>query len=713
MNNMEINSKLNIVKLKIEEKKYNEALDILLEENSIHNVDFDLNFEIAKLFFIVKNFEYVKTILLILIDNDCFNKDVLEMLFKINLNIGQNYLNKVLCFIEKNFQEEAILFLEIAKYFLDKDKINSIKYLNKYIESGGTNLSAIVLLSKLYAQCGDNSSGKKILERIPYSKEYNLFDFVDNFILKSDFNNAVENFQSVLNYIDIDSYDGKFLLMEIVDKIIVTKIFDINLPFDEKQSWIGLIEQYFDLLQIEYRIKVIKKISIYYKEKGFFYKAIDLLSTILYYEEIDLNTIKFFYSILRQIDFNEVSKSKVIKILKELIKNIKIVKYQNIILNELEIIQKKTKLLSKPRQMQVLLTTNCNIKCVMCDVRKTNYILSDGYLKVIKEYMPYLEKIMWTGGEVLMYKNFYDLLELAAKYDIQQSFITNGLLLNEKFLNLVSKYDISFAISVDAVEKKLYEKIRQGSDFDKLLDNLKKISTYSNTIKKLDYKMAVVLMSNNYKYINEFVKFAIKYGFNAIMFQQYISYGDDTLKLTQEQESFVIKIIRCLKELSCRKEIPLEIITKYNLFQEDVQDYKEIYDVIKVEQFKNIEVYNEYKLIEKQYFSNIDIEQKKDFINPGEKLICFENIDNNNETIESTDNKKLVCVAPWDSIFLGPNCAQFSSYCKNLDRNIENIWNSDEVIEYRKKIADNKLFKECKYCQNMGDIAENNRQGKK
>ena len=708
---MEINNKLRIIKTKIENKEYDKILEFLSKENTIKGVDYDFNFEVAKIFFISQQFEYVKIVLLILIDNNYLNKDVLEMLFKINLNLESSYLNKILYWVDKNFFKETTLLLEVAKYFLDRDKFISIKYLNNYIENGGRNLSAIVLLSKLYLQDGDNINSKNILRKIPYNERYNLFDFIEDCVLNFDFEKAKENLKSVLNYVDVNNYDGKFLLRELIDKIIVTKGFNTDISFDENQKWINFIENYFNLLQIEYRIEIIKKIAFFYNEKGCFDRTIEILSTILSYEKIDLDTIKLFYSTLRRIDFKKISKNKIIKILKKLIKDIKILKYQNIILNELEIIQKKTKLLSKPRQMQVLLTTNCNIKCVMCDVRKTNYILNDRYLEAIKEYMPYLEKIMWTGGEVLIYKNFFDLLEMAARYDIQQSFITNGLLLNEKLLNLIAKYDISFAISVDATEKHLYETIRNGSDFDKLLDNLKMISTYSNSIKKLDYKMAVVLMSNNYIYINEFVKFAIKYGFNAIMFQQYISYGDDTLKLTQEQERFVIKSIKYLKELSCRKEIPLEIITKYNLSKEDVQDYKDIYDIIRINQFKNIEVYNEYKLTGKEEFSNI--ESKEDFIEVKKELVNFENFDTNDEIIENTDNEKLLCVAPWDSIFLGPNCVQFSSYCKNLDRNIEKIWNSDEVVKYRQKIVDKKLYDECKYCQNMGDIAENNRQGKK
>ena len=68
----------------------------------------------------------------------------------------------------KDYEKDALEMLE--------DIISYPSVLDNYIENGGRNLSAIVLLSKLYLQDGDNINSKNILRKIPYNERYNLFD---------------------------------------------------------------------------------------------------------------------------------------------------------------------------------------------------------------------------------------------------------------------------------------------------------------------------------------------------------------------------------------------------------------------------------------------------------------------------------------------------------------------------------------------------------
>ena len=50
---MEINNKLRIIKTKIENKEYDKILEFLSKENTIKGVDYDFNFEVAKIFFMM------------------------------------------------------------------------------------------------------------------------------------------------------------------------------------------------------------------------------------------------------------------------------------------------------------------------------------------------------------------------------------------------------------------------------------------------------------------------------------------------------------------------------------------------------------------------------------------------------------------------------------------------------------------------------------
>ena len=80
-------------------------------------------------------------------------------------------------------------------------------------------------------------------------------------------------------------------------------------------------------------------------------------------------------------------------------------------LNQLEIEQKKTILRSKVTSMVVTLTTRCNLSCIMCEEIKIPWDIPERTIKEIIALFPYLEQIIWQGGEVLILDNFKDFME--------------------------------------------------------------------------------------------------------------------------------------------------------------------------------------------------------------------------------------------------------------------------------------------------------------
>ncbi|MBU1125640.1 MAG: hypothetical protein KKC84_06420, partial [Candidatus Omnitrophica bacterium] len=71
----------------------------------------------------------------------------------------------------------------------------------------------------------------------------------------------------------------------------------------------------------------------------------------------------------------------------------------NMILNELEITDKKIVLESKPRQLGVNLTHNCNIRCRMCFYPQTPWDIPPQIAQEIKVLLPSLQRVFWQGGE--------------------------------------------------------------------------------------------------------------------------------------------------------------------------------------------------------------------------------------------------------------------------------------------------------------------------
>jgi MoaA/NifB/PqqE/SkfB family radical SAM enzyme len=188
-------------------------------------------------------------------------------------------------------------------------------------------------------------------------------------------------------------------------------------------------------------------------------------------------------------------------------------------LNQLEIEQKKIVLKSKVTSMVVTLTTKCNLSCIMCEEIKIPWDIPERTIKEIISLFPYLEQIIWQGGEVLILDYFKDFLEEAGKHpNLYQSIITNGLAITEELLPMLVRDNMELTFSIDAATKDLYESIRRKAKFEDLLANIKLINHMrkKQKLKNMSFRMHVVVMNSNYKELEKFVDFAKEHEFDAL-----------------------------------------------------------------------------------------------------------------------------------------------------------------------------------------------------
>jgi len=412
---------------------------------------------------------------------------------------------------------------------------------------------------------------------------------------------------------------------------------------------------------------VIKKIATYYKNKMEPEKALNWCAMLDIQNYIESELVTFVIDILRECKIYEDEVDKIINSLNSIYNKLNNTKTKNIILSEIEILQCKTVLQSKPVKMHVVLTTKCNLKCIMCHVRKTEYEINETYQKIIREYIPYLEKISWQGGELFLYDGFMDLVKFAYKNKVSQEFVTNGLLLDDNLIQMISDYGIDLSISIDSVQPETYENIRKGAKFSNLLDVLKKLYAYNVKNKTIKYSMSVVVMSLNYKEIENIINFAIKYDFSTIYFQRYIpKEKQDFLEPSEEEKEYILRKIFEFK--------------------------------------KNIEICDKITIS-----TNIGKEFE---INTNEKLGVSKTISCKEHSLSGKNDttkikEKLFCIAPWKTLFLDcNNFTKFSCYCepfKTSDK-IDKIWNCESIVQYRESIIQNKLYKCCdSFCRNAGE----------
>lgn len=116
---------------------------------------------------------------------------------------------------------------------------------------------------------------------------------------------------------------------------------------------------------------------------------------------------------------------------------------------------------------EIIITNQCNKRCKYCNLDFKNTFISDEY---IKKFILFIKdnsycfnniKINFFWWEPLLWKNIIKAIILDLKYikNIEFSLWTNGILLDEDFLNFWKEYNLTYFISIDTdSDNKLFEK---------------------------------------------------------------------------------------------------------------------------------------------------------------------------------------------------------------------------------------------------------------
>jgi len=328
-------------------------------------------------------------------------------------------------------------------------------------------------------------------------------------------------------------------------------------------------------------------------------------------------------------------------------------------LNEKEIESKSTILNSKPRLLMIVLTTRCNLRCIMCQRYTPGKGLTFPFetIKQIYSLFPYLEGINWQGGEVFLVDYFKELFLEVKKYpNICQSIITNGLLINEEWAKIIAESRINLGYSIDGVTKHTYEKIRKGAKFE---DLLKSAEIVNKAIRKkkgeVNLFINAVVMRSNYKELSLFPRFCKEFGFNFLRLD------------------FV------------GKELPEEDLL--NQKDDDVLNYlRKVIPEIKYE-CSCLGIDFDY--------TKINLNQEKETPSSG-----------NREEVKLDDKKDkdaLKCKLPWKKLFIDistggsvrPGCLCNYSLGSIMDKQIGQLWNNEIMQQYRSHLAGTNIENFC------------------
>ncbi len=163
-----------------------------------------------------------------------------------------------------------------------------------------------------------------------------------------------------------------------------------------------------------------------------------------------------------------------------------------------------------PRRIDFLITRHCNLACKHCFENSSPLIstkiipldvLVDGFRQM--DYLN-IETLKITGGEPLAHPDIHHILEELSEKRFQTIILTNGVLLTEKLIQIISKAHIKLGISLDGISARSHDCIRGKGTFDVVVKNIRKLKEH-----KCHFCITISINKNNYTEIEPFVEFAL------------------------------------------------------------------------------------------------------------------------------------------------------------------------------------------------------------
>lgn len=135
-----------------------------------------------------------------------------------------------------------------------------------------------------------------------------------------------------------------------------------------------------------------------------------------------------------------------------------------------------------PIIMEFELDNTCNLACIICNdlfsskfsgETRTKSVYDENFVTQLETFIPHLKEAKFYGGEPFLIPIYYKIWESMLRINpgVQIMIQTNGTILNNKVKKLLEQGRFSINVSIDSLDKELFEKIRKNANFEQVKEN--------------------------------------------------------------------------------------------------------------------------------------------------------------------------------------------------------------------------------------------------
>lgn len=185
-----------------------------------------------------------------------------------------------------------------------------------------------------------------------------------------------------------------------------------------------------------------------------------------------------------------------------------------------------------PVNVTIETTMKCNSRCIMCQVYRDPETMKNAnvnestmpvklFEQIAEEIFPIAKTMSPTVmGEPLLTPYLDIIVEQLEKHSVKMNLVTNGSLLTESISSMLAPHLSTVKVSFDGANKRTFESIRRGTDYDLVIENVKKLKSIidqMNSHERPQLIFQVTLMKKNIQELPAIVNLASEIGVDMVV----------------------------------------------------------------------------------------------------------------------------------------------------------------------------------------------------
>ena len=230
---------------------------------------------------------------------------------------------------------------------------------------------------------------------------------------------------------------------------------------------------------------------------------------------------------------------------------------------------------TEPLLMDIEMTNSCNLQCYMCPTGTKNMKRIKGFMTqdVMDAIADNLQDssiagirfILW--GEPTLHPQFLEFAKRIKDMGKLVHFNTNGIMLTEEMIHRLVDMELdSIKFSFQGVDRKSYEEMRFGSDWNRLIDNIKMMNRIRGEREKPYIQISTTITDESKEQVQQFINEMQPLCEHVSVGQTILNHLDvDRMNISEERKREFIKLREKQSLIEKHFEICPEIYNKLSI----------------------------------------------------------------------------------------------------------------------------------------------------